>query len=69
MLTFKNVTFQYKEEDFSIIDHLSFHVDDGEFVSIIGPSGCGKSTIFRLVNRLQDPKSGRILVEGMPIDS
>ena len=69
MLTFKNVTFQYKEEDFSIIDHLSFHVDDGEFVSIIGPSGCGKSTIFRLVNRLQDPKSGEILVDGMPIDS
>ena len=36
MLTFDNVRFQYAVEDFSIIDHLSFEVQDGEFVSIIG---------------------------------
>ena len=42
MLTFDNVRFQYAVEDFSIIDHLSFEVQDGEFVSIIGASGCGK---------------------------
>lgn len=35
MLTFDNVRFQYAVEDFSIIDHLSFEVQDGEFVSII----------------------------------
>ncbi len=69
MLTFENVTFQYEVEDFSIIDHLSFHVKEGEFVSIIGPSGCGKSTIFRLVNRLLDPKNGKILVDGANIGS
>ncbi len=69
MLTFENVTFQYKEEDFSIIDHLSFHINKGEFVSIIGPSGCGKSTIFRLVNRLLGFKSGKILVDGAGIES
>lgn len=67
MLTFKNVTFQYEAENFSIIDQLSFHVDEGEFVSIIGPSGCGKSTIFRLVNRLLEPKSGEILIYGTNI--
>ena len=50
MLKFDNVSFQYDVEDFSIIDHLSFDVQDGEFVSVIGASGCGKSTIFRLVN-------------------
>ncbi len=69
MLIFDNVTFQYEVEDFSIIDHLSFHITEGEFVSIIGPSGCGKSTVFRLVNRLLEPKSGRILVGGKSIDS
>lgn len=69
MLTFKDITFQYNEEDFSIIDNLSFHVNQGEFVSIVGPSGCGKSTIFRLVNRLMEPKSGEILVNGVPVGS
>ena len=47
---FQNVVFQYDVEDFNIIDGLSFHIQKGEFVSVIGPSGCGKSTIFRLTN-------------------
>ena len=49
------------------IDDLSFHVEKGEFVSIIGPSGCGKSTIFRLINRLLQPKSGEIRIAGESI--
>ena len=69
MLTFEDVSFQYAVEDFSIIENLSFQVDVGEFVSIVGPSGCGKSTIFRLVNRLLEPKSGEILVDTIPIGS
>ena len=64
MLDFEQVVFQYPVEDFSIIDHLSFHVDRGEFISIIGASGCGKSTIFRLINRLLEPEKGEILVAG-----
>ena len=67
MLTFDNVRFQYAVEDFSIIDHLSFEVQNGEFVSIIGASGCGKSTIFRLVNKLLTPASGVIRVDGESI--
>ena len=68
MLKFDNVRFQYEVEDFSIIDHLSFEVQDGEFVSVIGASGCGKSTIFRLVNKLLTPASGQILVDGESIE-
>ena len=68
MLKFDNVSFQYDVEDFSIIDHLSFDVQDGEFVSVIGSSGCGKSTIFRLVNKLLLPASGEILVDGESIE-
>lgn len=67
MLTFKDVRFQYNAEAFSIIDHLSFHIKRGEFVSIIGASGCGKSTIFRLVNQLLTPSEGEILVNGKSI--
>ena len=67
MLDFEHVVFQYAVEDFNIIDDLSFHVEKGEFVSIIGPSGCGKSTIFRLINRLLQPKSGEIRIAGESI--
>ena len=62
MLDFEQVVFQFPVEDRPIIDHLSFHVDRGEFVSIIGASGCGKSTIFRLINRLLKPESGTIRI-------
>ena len=64
MLTFDNVRFQYAVEDFSIIDHLSFEVQDGEFVSIIGASGSGKSTLLRCINLLETPSSGEILYHG-----
>lgn len=68
MLKFDNVCFQYDSEDFSIIDHLSFTVTQGEFVSVIGASGCGKSTVFRLVNKLLTPVFGEILVDGKNIN-
>ena len=64
MLDFKDVVFQFPVEKKPIIDHLSFHVNRGEFISIIGASGCGKSTIFRLINRLLVPEKGEILVAG-----
>ena len=64
MLDFKDVVFQFPVEEKPIINHLSFHVDRGEFISIIGASGCGKSTIFRLINRLLEPEKGEILVAG-----
>ena len=60
MLTFDNVRFQYAVEDFSIIDHLSFEVQDGEFVSIIGASGCGKTTLLRILLGLETADSGTV---------
>lgn len=68
MLQFQNVTFQYQEDNYKMTDHLSFQVNNGEFISIIGASGCGKSTIFRLINGLEKMDSGEILVQGTPIN-
>lgn len=67
MLEFQHVSFQYEGEAFDIIDDLSFHIDKGEFASIIGISGCGKSTIFKLTNGLLKKKKGTILLDGKDI--
>jgi osmoprotectant transport system ATP-binding protein len=48
----------------SIIDHLSFEVRRGEILVLLGESGCGKTTTLKLINRLIEPTSGKVLVNG-----
>ena len=48
----------------TILDDVSFSVETGDIFAIMGPSGSGKSTLLRLINRLEDPVSGEILVDG-----
>ena len=50
-----------------VLKGIDFQVADGEVVCVIGPSGSGKSTLLRCVNRLEDPTSGTILIEGEDI--
>ena len=51
----------------SILDDVSLHVGQGEFVSILGPSGAGKSTIFRLLTGAVRHDSGKIACNGQPL--
>src|SRR3954447_1619703 len=53
--------------DNEVLKGIDFHVDQGEVVCVIGPSGSGKSTLLRCVNRLEEPTSGTVLVEGVDI--
>jgi NitT/TauT family transport system ATP-binding protein len=46
------------------VDHVSFTVRPGEFVSVIGPSGCGKSTLFNVIGGLVDGYEGSVTVAG-----
>lgn len=49
------------------LDDVSLSIQDGEFIAVIGLSGAGKSTFIRCLNRLNDPTSGQILLDGRDI--
>ncbi len=49
------------------VNDVSLQVEPGRFVVLLGPSGCGKTTLLKLVNRLYEPTSGRITVDGTDI--
>jgi len=53
--------------DNEVLRGIDFTVAEGEVVCVIGPSGSGKSTLLRCVNRLEEPTSGQVLVEGIDI--
>lgn len=67
MPEFQNITFKYPGSQTPTIENLSFRVKDGELVSLIGASGSGKTTLFRLLNGLENPDFGRILVHGKDV--
>ncbi len=50
-----------------VLKGIDFHVDLAEVVCVVGPSGSGKSTLLRCINRLEDPTSGAIYIEGEDI--
>ncbi|WP_328492473.1 betaine/proline/choline family ABC transporter ATP-binding protein [Streptomyces sp. NBC_00414] len=66
MIRFEQVTKRYPDGT-TAVDGLSFEVSEGELVTLVGPSGCGKTTTMMMVNRLIEPTSGRILVDGEDI--
>jgi osmoprotectant transport system ATP-binding protein len=49
------------------VDELSLDITAGEVAVLIGPSGCGKSTVMRMINRLIEPTSGRVLLDGKDV--
>jgi branched-chain amino acid transport system ATP-binding protein len=49
------------------VDHVTFHVEKGEIVSIIGPNGAGKTTVFNMLTGVYQVDTGEILFEGKPI--
>lgn len=53
--------------DLEVLKNISVEINKGEVISVIGPSGCGKSTFIRCLNRLEEPTSGRIFIDGEEI--
>lgn len=68
-IEFRNITkvFQQKKAKVKALDDVSLTVDSGEIIGIIGYSGAGKSTLVRMINGLDTPTSGELLLDGQNI--
>lgn len=71
MITIKGLSkiFHTKDQDVRAVDDLSLNINKGEIYGVIGYSGAGKSTFIRLLNRLEDPTEGSILVNEQELTS
>ena len=63
MIAIEHVSKQF--DGATVVDDISLEVADGEIVVVVGTSGSGKTTLLRMINRLIEPDSGRILVDGV----
>ena len=63
-IEFQNVRKQFDHAKDNAVDHVSFIINEGEFITILGSSGCGKTTLLKLVNRLYEPDEGKIILFG-----
>jgi osmoprotectant transport system ATP-binding protein len=66
LITFESVTKRYPGGTVAV-DELSLEIPAGQTMVLVGPSGCGKTTSLRMINRMVDPTSGRILIDGQDI--
>ena len=64
---FENVSFVYPGAEKEALTDVSFTVKPGETLAVVGRNGAGKTTLFKLICRLYDPSSGRILIDGVDL--
>ncbi|MFW9939749.1 MAG: ABC transporter ATP-binding protein [Candidatus Thorarchaeota archaeon] len=66
-IKFEDVTFSYPGTQNKVLKNINFEVSEGQTVAIVGTTGSGKTTLTKLISRLYDVDSGRILVDGFDI--
>ncbi|GAA1820064.1 ABC transporter ATP-binding protein [Planosporangium flavigriseum] len=69
MISLENVSKRYRGQKAPAVENVSMTIRRGEIVVLVGPSGCGKTTTMKMINRLIEPSSGRICVDGADVTS
>jgi osmoprotectant transport system ATP-binding protein len=64
MIKLENVTKMFPGMEKPAVDNLSLEVKEGDICVLVGPSGCGKTTTMKMINRIHEPTSGSIFVDG-----
>jgi ATP-binding cassette subfamily B protein len=68
-LEFQNVSFSYPGSKNRALNNVSFHITPGQSLALVGENGSGKTTLIKLLTRLYDPTDGRILLDGLDLQS
>lgn len=66
-IQFKNVSFKYNDHSETVLNDLSFRIEEGEKIGIIGATGSGKSSLVNLIPRLYDATEGQVLIGGLDV--
>jgi ABC-type multidrug transport system fused ATPase/permease subunit len=66
-IRFENVTFSYPGSTKAALKNINLHIKPGEKMAIVGGNGSGKTTLIKLLTRLYNPDSGRILLDGLDL--
>lgn len=69
MIRLEDVVKRFSNSRTLAVDHLSLEIQEGETAVLVGPSGCGKTTTMKMINRLEEPTSGKIFVDGSDVMS
>ncbi len=64
MIQLNKISKTYPGKSSPAVDNLSLEIDKGEICVLVGPSGCGKTTTLKMINRLIEPSSGKLFING-----
>ena len=67
---FEHASLEFKTDrgPLRVVDDVTYDIADGDFVAVIGPSGCGKTTMMSMLAGFQKPTTGRVLLDGRPVE-
>ena len=66
-IVFKDVSFKFEDGNIDTIKDINIHIKPGQTIALVGKTGCGKSTLVCMLNRMLEPTSGDIFIDGVNI--